>query len=594
MEVNPNQELITLKEEKIRIEQENCELRKENLQLKYIKDQFLPKIINIMTQVKEQNNERDSKISFLASNFSFLYDQLLSKDITESKLIEKNNFLKNQINSLELKYKHDIDDFSRQNQENEAKIQNLQTDIFNILQKVSQTQDSDQPNNDIQEMQMKYNTKRLKYKLRIKELIQQNEKYKAEIDQIKIENQLLQKQQNEEKQIINDENKNLILQNKHIIEKKNVKIHSLKEEISILRKQQNQSQFNFTTVTNELNLQIQELTSKNTKYEEKIKSLQENKDELTQNVESFKKKINENELKIKSLESTIITNQQQNKSIETQVDQVNNLHEKKMKQLIEKYNEEIKEKNDLIENLKIIINKNMNEINKLVTENVNLSRKIEMYDEKYLKYKTKNFELKQNISKLQKSDDQTKNEIIIIQSNLKEKESLIEIKDKIIKELNEQITNQTIQKQSKSSSIQKFNDEVSKLNVELIELKQAYMIEKSKYESLRNLIKEKGNLKNQQNEKLISQLKKEIEMKNSIIEDLKCKIKNMNSEIQIRKNEEDDQIECLNINKLNKKIIQLNIELKNKINQNDNLILENEKLKNELIDLKLAKQNNNS
>ena len=273
MNANANQELTSLKEEKIRLEQENCELKKENSHLKYIKDQFLPKIINIMAEVKEQNNERESKISFLTSNFSFLCDQLLSRDITENKLIEKNNYLKNQINSLELKYKHDIDDFSRQNQENEAKIQNLQSDIFNILKKVSQPQENEQSNNNIQEIQIKYNTKKLQYKRKIKELIQQNEKYKTEIDQIKIEKQLLQQHQNEEKKIICDENQNLILQNKKLLEKKNVKIHSLKDEISNLKKQQNQSQFNLTTITNELNQQIQELTNTNTKYKEKINKL---------------------------------------------------------------------------------------------------------------------------------------------------------------------------------------------------------------------------------------------------------------------------------------------------------------------------------
>ena len=68
MNSNESQELISLKEEKTRIELENCELKKENSQLKYIKDQFLPKIINIIAQVKEKNTDREKNIILLEYN----------------------------------------------------------------------------------------------------------------------------------------------------------------------------------------------------------------------------------------------------------------------------------------------------------------------------------------------------------------------------------------------------------------------------------------------------------------------------------------------------------------------------------------------
>ena len=203
------EDFLSLKEANAKLERDNLRLKKEIFQLTEIKEQILPMKTDLIEKHIKQEKEKEAKILSLESIVSALRDQLLKKDKNEindknNHLLIQNQKLNEKICILKVQFKQKEDEFSEKRKQDEAEINNLKSRLLETFQQNSQnynneiTKINSQLNSTIQILSRKYKALKIKSKVKIIELTQQNNEkeyeiqlLKEQIDQIKIKLQSL-------------------------------------------------------------------------------------------------------------------------------------------------------------------------------------------------------------------------------------------------------------------------------------------------------------------------------------------------------------------------------------------------------------------
>lgn len=501
--MNSYEKQFDISSPKFRLKNDHLNLGNEDIKLK----QIFPITKNHYQNIKGQSNERGIMIDALDYDFSNIQYQLISKENTINNLKKNNRHLKHKIQAQKSEYENKIAELEQKSKESLTKIQKLQLDISNILQQVLQAKNDDNINAKekvqlkitIQNLTETFQTQENQYKQRIDELTKQNkekedeihlkseeiEGLKEEIELFKNKAQLMQIQKEDmksENDLKYNHTKNLYLQSQQLVEKKEVQIQLLEEELSSI-KQQNDS----FEVNKMINLTIQALKSQ---YQTKINEL---KQEIRIQKEIINQQQPDDDQQMQELRDKNVNLKKNFKlKIQEKEKEIKNLNE-----LLEEKKKDVFDKDKMISELKVVINIDHDKINRLKTENVNLINDKKIIDLFHSYYEQKS-DIKNVLIKLKEIDHPFINELIFLFSQLNEKK-----KDSIPKM--EQNLNELIE------IIKNKNEENQKLTKEL-----------------NDRIKELES--DNQSQILISQLRKEIELKNFTIDELNKQISALKSE----------------------------------------------------------------
>lgn len=598
-------------------------ITRENDQLKEkIKTQkilYKKKIIEL-TQLNEQN---ESIIKSLNEQIDHIKSQTdLIEQQKEEEMKIDNLLLFNQTKNFSLQSQLLIE-------KKEERIQILEEEISNLKkQQSSSLHEKDQMYQQMDELNNKNQALISQYEGQIKDLIQQNDELKMKILQQQTKNDQID-QLTEKVQELNDKNKALKIQFKEKLKEKELKIQSFEnshqqsnEQIDQINQQIRELNIKNESLINQYEDQLKELMNKNNEKDYKIKAFEITQQQSIEQINQLNQRIIKQHNKIQSLKSRCIekvneiTRQTSEKvtKIKTTDSQNNqqsrdeiNIYKHRIKELMDK-NEDLKQKFKLLQNqfniqnnqfhqvivdhktkkgvidekerlindLKIIINRNQDEINRMKSELANLNKQKKLFERNNKKiidliysYKQQNLEMDDLIKIIEKSE----NGIILSDSDEK---------------LSDSDENKSNEKNDEKM-IENLNEKVEKLKAKLTRSIENVQNEKNKNLELNEKIKklEKNNKEiNDQDQSIIYQLKNEIKEKELKIEELNKSILIIQNENNQNQNEESSLLLKL------PKEIENNNEQRNEIEDLKNQILIMQNKHKEILEKINEEQNN--
>lgn len=451
------EEFLRLKEEKLILESENLRLKSElltisksnhdiqaetenfyELNIENQENIIQSKIIaqnDIETEIKEKINNlkqenhilKNTILSYKQQNKrDFIQDNKPSKKDDDQNIINENFQLKNKIKALKIKTKLKLEKLIQENEEKDVEIHDLKEQMDQIHSLLKQKKN---------EMNEKYNE--------IKSLTNDVSLYRMQLESNsnyennKLNQEIIQlNQRNESLKCLiyeltqkNDENESTIKTLKETNEQFNNLFIECKQKIAKLI--QNKK---------EIELKQKDFQSKNQNQISLLnQQIQQLKEANQQNKDNFVKKIIRLELdyesKIEALQKEI-NESKENLNLPTQI--------KELKELIKQQNKDLDNKESLINRLKIIINSNQDKINRMETENFNLNKQLKIHEENNQQiseiiqsYKNQNLEIKILLKNVNESNHPLKNFICAIILDLMQMADENQSKDKIIFALKE-------------------------------------------------------------------------------------------------------------------------------------------------------------
>lgn len=599
-----------------KISRENDQLKEK---IKTQKILYKKKIIEL-TQLNEQN---ESIIKSLNEQIDHIKSQTdLIEQQKEEEMKIDNLLLYNQTKNFSLQSQLLIE-------KKEERIQILEEEISNLKkQQSSSLHKKDQMYQQMEELNNKNQALISQYEGQIKDLIKQNDELKMKILQQQTKNDQID-QLNQKVQELNDKNKALKIQFKEKLKEKELKIQSFEnshqqsnEQIDQINQQIRELNIKNESLINQYEDQLKELMNKNNEKDYKIKAFEITQQQSIEQINQLNQRIIKQHKKIQSLKSQCIekvneiTRQTSEKvtKIKTTDSQNNqqsrdeiNIYKHRIKELMDK-NEDLKQKFKLLQNqfniqnnqfhqvivdhktkkgvidekerlindLKIIINRNQDEINRMKSELANLNKQKKLFERNNKKiidliysYKQQNFEMDDLIKIIEKSE----NGIILSDSDEKFSDS------------DENKSNE----KNDEKLIENLNEKVEKLKAKLTKSKENVQNEKNKNLELNEKIKklEKNNKEiNDQDQSIIYQLKNEIKEKELKIEELNKSILIIQNENNKNQNEESSLLLKL------PKEIENNNEQRNEIEDLKNQILIMQNKHKEILEKLNEEQNN--
>ena len=591
------------------IELKNSEIEKlkdEIMNLKILLDKKEKQIINLENNYNNLNNNNLNNYKYSNNNGYDSSNQFL-KNIPKSDIhLLDDNFDElnnNMINNNPYINNSNIDANS-----------NLNNNYLNQINELkNQLKEYEKLKNNFIEMKNQknsYEMKQLEYQNNIDILSQQLNLLKEDNNNLKITNHNQNKRIISDKNTIKkflDENNNLKNKIKNIEEqiKKNNAINKMNNPKNNINENNNINEQDINYLKSDLeekNIEINELNEKIKNLMNQLNISKNGSTDLEKNNQKLKEEIEQLNVKISSLENENLNNQQQifelsnlNNKLQIRVNSVhsgnfklNTFGRKDNSQDLEQQLQLLQQKNEELQEQTMYLNKDNN-------NNINIAKLIEE---------------KQNLSK---ENLDLKNELLILKNQINENENendnSYNINDNNINLNNlNNINNNNGLETNKIEDMEKLLEEMKKkneLNLDLLEKKEA---------ENQNLI---SKLKSKENE--MSEIQKQYSNSNALNEYKKnnssdiLNIAELNEEIEelkkviLEKNKQLEQLEdeINNIKKINNKLLQENNELKKQSNKNEEdnakdeeLYIQIENLKEELKDKEmqienLIKENNN-